>query len=224
MSSRRCILTLNIAPPRIAIKLPFILRNVRLDEMKGTVKIESEKITRFMIGIGQWGVKVFPDTGSVWKNKGGTVVFKGKCRIGASSAISVERNATLTFGDDFGNTHGLKIIASRSITFGHCCRFGWNTFVMDTNMHPLKDSITQRKSKGGKSITIGDYNWFSTDCIILPGVETPERIICGLGTIVTRGVDWQPYCLYGGSPIRKLRENVFRDFNDDLDTEVFGSN
>jgi len=164
----------------------------------------------------------YPKRGFTWENHGGTVVFKGKCHIGAGSAISVNRHATLTFGDDFRNTYGLKIIASRTITFGQSTSMGWNTFVMDTNMHPLKDKLTNRKGKGGASIEIGDYNWYSTNCVILPGVKTPERVMCGLGTVVTRNVEWKPYCLYGGSPIRLLRENVWRDLNDDKDEAVFG--
>ena len=53
--------------------------------------------------------------------------------MGAASALSINKNATLTFGDDFLNTHGLKVIATRSIEFGNHTRTGWNTFFMDTN-------------------------------------------------------------------------------------------
>jgi len=209
-------------PPPVACKLPVILHNVYLDDMRGQIKIESASIHRGMIRIGDWGVKVFPKEQSVWQNHGGTVTFRGACRIGAGSALSVNSKANLIFGDDFRNTYGLKIIASRTIEFGKTVRLGWNVFVMDTNMHPLKDSISGRKGSGGKSIRIGDCNWFSTNCIILPGVETPERVICALGTTATRGVEWESYCMYGGSPIRKLRSNVYRDFDDDKDSEVFG--
>lgn len=48
--------------------------------------------------------------------------------MGAASALSINKNATLTFGDDFLNTHGLKIIATRSIEFGNHTRTDWNAF------------------------------------------------------------------------------------------------
>lgn len=209
-------------PFKQAVKLPIMLHNAYFDDMKGKIIIDCEHIYRGMIQIGYWGVSLFPSKyGIVWQNHGGTVIFKGECRIGAGSVISVNKRATLEFGDDFRNTAILKIVASRTIKFGHSCRLGWNILVLDTNMHPLKDLNTNKKGKCGANITIGDYNWFGTNCIILPGVETPERVICGLGTVVTRNVNWESYCLYGGSPIKKLRDNVYRDLNDDKDDEVF---
>lgn len=210
-------------PLKQAMKLPIFLYSATFDDLKGKVSIMSDSISFRMIKLGTPGVCLFyPHRGFTWQNHGGEVVFSGKCRIGAGSSLSINRNAKLSFGDDFVNTYGLKVIASRIISFGKSVRFGWNTFVMDTNMHPLKNWITKKKGSGGGSIGIGDYNWFSTNCIILPGVNTPERIICGLGTVVTRNVEWRSYCLYGGSPIRLLRENVFRDLDDDMDEEVFG--
>ena len=208
-------------PLKQAIKLPIYLHNAILDDMKGSVIIDNPCIHRGMIVLGGWGVKIFHDKLFVWQSHGGTVTFHGRAIIGAGSSLSINKNAHVEFGEDFRNTYGLKLIASRRITFGCSTSLGWNTLVMDTNMHPLKDYSTGKKGKGGASISIGNYNWFGTDCIILPGVETPERIICGLGTVVTRGVEWEPYCLYGGSPVRKLRSNVFRDYDDDKDDQVF---
>lgn len=209
-------------PFRQAIKLPIILYGATFDDLRGSVKIECDNIYKGMIKLGVDGVKIFyPHRGFTWQNHGGAVIFRGSLCIGAGSALSINRRAKLVFGNDFRHTYGLKIIASRNIIFGDHCRFGWNTFVMDTNMHPLKNSITNKKSSGGANITIGNYNWFSTNCVILPGVETPDRIMCGLGTVVTRNVDWKSYCLYGGSPIRLLKENIYRDLNDDKDEYVF---
>ena len=176
-------------PTSMAIKLPIVLHNVKFDDLRGSIRIESNNIRPGMINIGTWGVKVFPNSPSVWQNHGGTVVFKGACRMGAGSALSINKNAMLTFGDDFRNTHGLKIIATRSIEFGNHTSAGWNAFFMDTNFHPLKDKITGRKSSGGKSIKIGDYCWFSTDSICLPGVQMPDRVICALGSVATRNVN-----------------------------------
>lgn len=88
-------------PPPVAIKLPIYLHNVKFDDMRGSIRIESDNIRRGMITIGAWWIKVFPNSPSVWQNHGGTVVFKGTCRMGAASALSINKNATLTFGDDF---------------------------------------------------------------------------------------------------------------------------
>lgn len=67
-------------PPTVAIKLPIYLHNVKFDNMRGSIRIESDNIRRGMITIGSWWIKVFPNSPSVWQNHGGTVVFKGTCR------------------------------------------------------------------------------------------------------------------------------------------------
>ena len=95
--------------------------------------------------------------------------------------------------------------------------------VMDTNMHPLKNKLTGKKSSGGAPIEIGDYCWISTNSIILPGVRMPGRVICALGSLVTRGVTYESWCMYGGSPISKLKDNIYRDFDDDKDETVFNN-
>lgn len=210
-------------PFRQAIKMPIILNGAQLYAMKGTVKIESDFIRKGMIKLGMEGVYLFyPHRGVTWQNHGGCVIFSGECRIGAGSSLSISEKATLNIGSGFRNTYGLKLIVSRNILIGENCRFGWNVFIMDTNMHPLKDSITNKRGSGGKDIIIGDYNWFSTNCVILPGVVTPSRVIVAMGSIVTRGNDYKSWCMYGGSPIKLLRENVYRDYNDDEDEMVFG--
>lgn len=208
-------------PFKQAIKLPILLYNVNLEDIRGKVLIEYDNVYRGMIKIGVYGVKIFPKNKTVWQNQGGVVVFKGSCQIGASSAISVESNAQLIFGDDFINSYGLRLIVSRKIHFGKTNRMGWNVLIMDTNMHPLVNKETGKRGGGGAPISIGDYNWFSTNCVVLPGVNTPERIICGLGSVVTRNVEWEPYCMYGGSPIHRIRSNVYRDFENDKDTFVY---
>lgn len=209
-------------PFKQAIKLPIYVHNARFDSMLGRVKIDADKIYRGMITLGVYGVPLFPNTGFCWQNHGGEVVFKGKFTCGTGGGISVNKVAKLTFGNDIFNSYGLKIIASRNISIGEGTRFAWNVFIMDTNMHPLKNKLTGKKSSGGAPIQIGDYNWFGTNAIILPGVVTPERVICGLGSIVTRNISWESWCLYGGNPLHKLKDNIYRDNNDDRDEYVYG--
>jgi len=46
--------------------------------------------------------------------------------------------------------------------------------------------------------------------IIMPGVNTPHYCIFGCRSIVTRGIELEPYCLYGGVPIKLLKRNIER--------------
>ena len=208
-------------PFRQAVKLPIYCHDVIMDDMRGGITIDSPNIRRGMISLGKWGVKIFHDKKFIWSNHGGGIIFRGKCQIGAGSALVINDKSHLIFGDNFKNAYGMKIVASRKIEFGKHVSIGWNVLIMDTNFHPLKNKLTGLKSKGGAPITIGDYNWISTNSVILPGVTTPQNVIFALGSIVNKGINWDSFSLYGGSPLHKLRDNIYRDYNDDRDEYAF---
>ena len=50
-----------------------------------------------MIKLGFPQVSLYPDSGMVFENHGGTIVFHGSCRIGNNSAISVGPKALVDF-------------------------------------------------------------------------------------------------------------------------------
>lgn len=65
-----------------AVKLPILLYKPKLLKLKGTIKIKQEdKIGFGMIRLGFPEVSLYPNTGIVFENYGGTVVFKGQCCI-----------------------------------------------------------------------------------------------------------------------------------------------
>ena len=73
-----------------AVKLPILLYKPKLLKLKGTIKIKQEdKIGFGMIRLGFPEVSLYPNTGIVFENYGGTVVFKGQCCIGNNSYLSI---------------------------------------------------------------------------------------------------------------------------------------
>lgn len=202
-------------PFKQAIKIPIFLHKPKFINLKGTIKIESDKIYRGMIQMGFKTCHLYPDAGIVYENNGGGIIFKGSCRIGNDSSILVGKNGTLIFGEDFANTARAKIICSTSIIFGNHCRLGWDTIVMDTSFHPLYDMEKKKFNSACKPIVIGDYNWFGLQCIVMPGVNTPERCIFGLRSIVNRNAHVDSYCTHGGYPLTILRKNVMRILGQD---------
>lgn len=87
---------------------------------------------------------------------------------------------------------------------------------MDTNSHMLYDIEKKKFKKAFGKINIGSNNWFGTQCMIMPSVETPERCIFGARTIVTRGGQYESYCVHGGNPVRVLTRNVMRIIGQDI--------
>lgn len=141
---------------------------------------------------------------------GGVIVFKGTCEIGNNSFICQGKDSTIIFGEDFLASTSLKLISFKNVEFGNHVRMGFDCFVMDTNFHPLYDMQKQKFKRAYGPIKVGDNNWFGTQCKIMHSVTTPKRCIFGMGSIVTRGCDFESYAVHGGSPLRVLSRNVKR--------------
>lgn len=205
-------------PFKQAIKLPIWVYKLRLLSQKGSISIESDCIYSGMIQLGFPRCATYPNNGITWRNRG-KVVFKGSCKIGNDCYVIVGKQGTLTFGNDFKANAGMKLVSECSITFGNHTRFGWGGIMMDTNFHPLYDIEKKKYKRAFSPIVIGDYNWFGLQCYIMHGVHTPERCIFGARSIVTRGGQFEPYCVHGGSPIRVLSRNVMRNYDNDRITD-----
>ena len=143
------------------------------------------------------------------------MVFKGKCQIGNDSYVIVGKQGSLIFGDNFRANAGLKLVSECSITFGEHTLFGWGVICMDTNFHPLYDMGEKKFKHAFSPIVIGKNNWFSTQCYIMYGVQTPECCISAARSIITRSGKYESYCVHGVSPIRVLTRNVMSDYKND---------
>lgn len=89
---------------------------------------------------------------------------------------------------------------------------------MDTGFHPLVIMRTGKQTKASSPIKIGDYNWFGSKCCIMHGVETPKRCIFGLGSVLTKKLNDEPYSLLVGTPPKVVKTGIYKDY--DNDTEI----
>lgn len=205
---------LRYLPLRQAVKLPILLYKPKLLKCKGKICIDGP--VRFgIIRMGFRYVSIFPNSGVTWENHGGTVRFMGKTRIGNDTYMSIGCKAEVTFGDNFGSTSGLKLVSYRSVEFGEGVSLGWGVWVMDTNLHPLFDIEKQAYKPASGPISIGAYNWLSSECRVLHSVTTPERCIFAMGTTLTRGCPAESYCVMGGNPVKVLTRGVLRNYDHD---------
>ena len=202
-------------PFRQAVKLPVLVYKPHFIKLKGSVSIESNKIHFGMIRLGFWVTRVYPNSGIYWCNEG-DIVFKGKAVIKNDCYVLCGNQGKIVFGESFGASAGSKIVSRCSVTFGKYTRLGWGVTIIDTNFHPLYDMEKKEFKTAFGPIEIGDYNWFASQCMIMPRVKTPERCIFGARSIVTRGTKFESYCIHGGTPLRVLSRNVMRDYDNDL--------
>ncbi|MFI3242837.1 MAG: hypothetical protein R3Y56_01125 [Akkermansia sp.] len=209
-------------PFRQAVHLPILLYKPKFISLGGQIVIKSDCIKFGMIQLGRCFVPVYPNTGIIWENKKGRVSFLGECKIGGNSSLSVNKGANIIFHDDFVATSSVQIISFKAITFGCKCRLGWNSLVMDTGFHPLYDIEKKKFKPAFGAITIGDYNWFGNQCVVMHSVTTPERCIFGLRSVITRGGKYESYAVHGGSPAKLLTRGVMRDYDNDY-VEDYGN-
>lgn len=198
-----------------ASKLPILLYKPRLVKCKGKVIITSNKLHFGMIRMGFFNVSIYPNSGIMWENNGGIVVFKDRANIGNNSYISVNKNAKIECGENFSASCSLKLISYKSITFGNNVLIGWENTIMDTDFHKIT-RIGGGYLNTTKPIIIGDNNWLSMNCLVLKGSETPNYCIVGARSLLNKKYDFPSYCLISGNPVKLNAVQVYRNPDDDI--------
>lgn len=212
-------------PINQAIKLPILLYKPRFLKCKGNIKIEAETVCPGMIKLGTPIVSVYPYTGITIELLG-NIIFKGSCLIGNSSFMSVAKSGTCIYGDGFSATASLKVVCYKEIQFGEGCLIGWENLFCDTDFHSVKSAIFQKKLTAYAPIYIGANNWFAMKCTTLKGTRTPDSIIIGANSLLTKDYSsLSSNCIIAGQPARLIKENVYRDpFDDSIDYTTFYNN
>lgn len=202
-------------PFKQAIKLPIFLFKPKLLKCKGTLEIKSETIRTGMIELGYCYVPLFHNTGIIWKNDGGKVIFRGKSNIGNSS-LSISKTGLVDFGHNFIASSNMKLHSCHYISFGDYCRVAWNVIILDTSLHHLKDINGQYKDKGFAPVMIGKNNWITINCTVLKGAKTPDYCVFGSGSIINKDYsDYPTHILMAGNPLKVKANQIWRDVSDD---------
>ncbi len=201
-------------PFKQAIKLPIFTYKLKIVKWGGGIEIPSSvHLKPGMIKLGVNRVSIYPNTGLIWENHGGKVIFQGSCSIGGNSAISVGEKGMLVFGNNFSATTSLKLVCYNQITFGNSVGFGWDCICMDTDFHRMK-LIEGGFTKGFGCISIGDGNWFANRCTVLKNTVTAEYCTFSSSSVVSGRYE-ESYSVYGSSAISLKRRGIYRDRMDD---------
>lgn len=202
-------------PFKQAIKLPILLYKPRLIKLKGKIIIETKQIKFGMIQLGREKVSLYPNSGIIYENHGGIIVFNGKCHIGNNSAISIGEKGYVYFGDKFSASTTLRLTSYKKIIFKENVHIGWECTFMDTDFHKM----TKRSggfNKGYGEIIIGCNNWFGSKCLILKNTKTPDYCTISSASIISKDLQLPPYCVIGtdNNVIVKAKD-VYRDMDND---------
>jgi acetyltransferase-like isoleucine patch superfamily enzyme len=198
---------LKYLPLKQALKLPVLISNkVYLRATRGSVQINGP-IGYGIIQIGYGNVGIFDKKRSrtIWEVHG-NVSFIGSAKIGHGSKIIVGPNGKLYFGANFKITAEAELIAFIKVQFGNNCLLSWDTLIMDTDFHTVKNSKGEFMNSP-KPIIIGDHVWLGCRSIILKGAVIPDNSIIAINSLVNKALP-DKNCLYAGSPVKCIKKDV----------------
>lgn len=201
-------------PFSIAKELPvFFYGKVKFQDISGEIIINSP-IRRGMIGFGQPYEMNTMHKGIAEIMLAGKMICNGDVQFGKDYFIYVEKNAILEMGNMSSIASNGKIICTNSIVFGNYARIGSESQVIDTNFHPMIDTVTNQCFKMTAPIIIGNYNFISNRVTILPKTVTPNFCTIASNSLCTKDyTSLGENILIGGIPAKLLKINVSRDWD-----------
>jgi acetyltransferase-like isoleucine patch superfamily enzyme len=116
------------------------------------------------------------------KNQGGEIIVES-CSFEAGVRLEVYRGATLSIGKGTYLNRNVHIVVAESVVIGRGVKIGWDTVIMDTDLHGHSGEPARTKP-----VVIEDEVWIGCRALILKGVHVGKGAIIGAGAIVTKDV------------------------------------
>lgn len=183
-----------------AIHLPIFIYAPTMIFSIGKIKIESCEIKKGMIRIG--GRNFFAGSKTVLINSG-TIIFRGKCHIGAGTCIT--NTGIIDIGDNVALGENMKLMIVDKITIGHSTRFAFGTVVMDTDFHTIVNIENGIAKKSYMPIVLGAFNWIGNSCMIKKGTVTTDFTIVSSLSMLNKDYSGAPqYPILGGCPAKVI--------------------
>lgn len=189
-----------------AIKLPILVSNkTNLLSLKGSASFDNVKTGVVQIGFKFRSAETFDYKydRSVLSIKG-SVLFRGKTRIGQASKLSV--HGKLILGDNFDISAASTINCREEIEFGKNVIVSWDCLIMDTDFHRIFD-VNGNHVNANKKVFVGDNCWIGARSSILKGAYLADHSIVGLGSVVVNKYETKN-TIMAGNPIKIIKKNV----------------
>lgn len=114
----------------------------------------------------------------------GEIRVNGKARLGMGSKMIIADGALLELGYGFFNSATLTIICDKHITFDDGSMIGWDSLVMDTDLHQIMNVNTGKVYSKSQPVYVGKNVWCGTDVKLLKGTYVADGSIVGAGSVL----------------------------------------
>lgn len=200
-------------PYGIAKKLPvYFYGPIKFGSLNGTVSIDSP-IKRGMIGFGQKFEKMTKSKGTAEFILNGILVFKGHAHFGKDVFFCIEKDAYCEFGFMGCLGSDVKLVCTNKIVIGNWAGIGYESQIIDTNSHPMKNTLTGEYYPLSSPIHIGNYNAISNRVSIMANTKTPDHCVIASNSLCNKDyTQLGTNVLLGGVPARLIKNNYARDW------------
>ena len=208
-------------PFKQAIIFPIIVsRHVSLYSLKGKINLKTAPKTG-MITIGFSGDDTIFAGNKLFLKLDGEIIFRGKVNIGVGCILRVDKNAILDIGDNLTTGHTVKIICSNYIKIGNTVRIAWESQVIDSNFHYIRNIengiINDRVGK----IIIGDFVWIGNRSTIQKGTIIRNNTIITSNSVCNSDFSNDAeFSLFGGIPAKFIKSGFQRIFDIKEEIEI----
>ena len=195
---------------RQGLKFPvYIYGNFKLKNI-GKINIKCP-VSRRMIVIGSNYDMI--DTSSTVFNNHGTLDIYGKVFINYGTYISNQGVIVFHGNNIIGNTAEIRI--SSRLEIGYNTFIGFESRIMDSNMHYVVDVETRQVHRNCSPIILGNYNWLGSNSYIKRGTVTPDYlIVASPNALLSKDYsNIPPYTVMAGCHARPVKQGIRRIYN-----------
>lgn len=96
--------------------------------------------------------------------------------------------------------NGAKIYSFKEIEIGKNVLIGWNSEILDTDLHP----ISYKEGLKNEKVTVKDHSWIGSNASILKGVTINEGAVIGANAVVVKDVE--AHSVVCGNPAKFIKK------------------
>ena len=115
-------------------------------------------------------------------NSGGDIEIES-CSFESGVRLELHENATLFIGKGTYLNRNVQIVVAESVWIGRGVKIGWDTVIMDTDLHGHSGQPAQ-----SKPVIIEDDVWIGCRALVLKGVRIGKGAVVAAGAIITKDV------------------------------------
>lgn len=186
---------------------------VRFHKLTGKITINAP-VKRGLMGFGQKFEKTKSSKGIAEFNLEGTLTLNGDVHMSKDVFFHVGPGAHAEFGHMSALGSDVKFICTDCIKVGDWSGIGYESQVIDTNSHPMKNTQTGEVYPQTAAIMVGSHNAVSNRVSIMPGARTPDFCVIASNSLCTKDyTSLGNNVLIGGVPAKLIRTDYARDWD-----------